>query len=96
MIKLLLSNPWVLLIGVLSLLGAFSGYSWWMYSKGYDKRTSEYEAAQDKAEKLAADKITETRKEAQIVYRYIKEQDNNCDIYSNVIDRLPEPRANSR
>jgi len=94
MIKLLLKNPYVLLFGVLALAGAFGGYSWWMYQKGYDARTSEYIAAQNKAEEVAQENIIQTKKEAQIVYKYIREQDNNCDIYSNVIDRLPEPSAN--
>lgn len=96
MIRLLLSNPYVLLFGVLSLLGAFGGYSWWMYNKGYNARTSEYETAQNNAENTAAINITKTKKDAQIVYKYIQSQNNDCSIYSNVIDRLPEPSTNSR
>jgi len=34
MIKLLLKNPYVILALVLSALGAFGGYSYFMYNKG--------------------------------------------------------------
>jgi len=78
---------------IIAVAGAFFFYSKWIYGVGYDKRTSEYQEAINKAKDTAAKNIKETKKEAQIVYKYIREQDDNCDIYSNVIDRLPNPRS---
>lgn len=40
MIGLLLKNPYVILIAVLSFAGAFRGYSLWLYNKGYNKATT--------------------------------------------------------
>ena len=96
MIKFILGNPW-LILGVLAALAVSHGLvAWKAYSAGSDSEIRKQEQAIEKAENKAAGEIIKTKQEAQIVYKYIREQENSCDIYSNLIDRLPEPSAASR
>lgn len=93
MAKLLL-NPWVLLGITLFLMASHT----FAYTKGHSNGVDAEKLAQaeaiKEAEKTAAENITKTKREAEIVYKYIREQDNTCDIYDLVIERLPEPTSN--
>lgn len=80
-------------LALLSLVGALWLYGEHKDAQGYDRRTAEYEKAKIEAQKEAQKNIQKTKKESQVVYKYIREQNDNCDIYSNVIGRLPEPRS---
>lgn len=91
-------NPWVLL-AILAVVVGGVGYK--AFQMGQDSIQVKWDAdkaaralAQAEAENNAANEIDKTKKESQIVYRYIKEQDNNCDIYDAVIERLSDPAGN--
>lgn len=61
------------------------------YERGYNKKAMEVSKAQENVRDRANSAIEEVKKDVKVVYKYIREQDDNCDIYRNVIDRLPNP-----
>lgn len=62
-------------------------------ANGYNRRDRENNEAIAVAEGEAIKINTQVKKEAQIVYKYIREQDESCDIYSDVIRMLPNPTS---
>ena len=65
MIGLLLKNPYVLLFGVLALLGAFSCYGLWMYHKGANNER----VACEKEKKEAIDENIKIKKRLDVIPR---------------------------
>jgi len=92
----LLKNPWVILSLVFALIASHGFVGYKAYNAGYDARELKYNKAENKAEDTASENIQDVRTKSKIVYKYIREQNNDCDIYDNVIDQLREPQGNSR
>ena len=69
-----------------------------VYTKGHidgvSHEKSKQQVLHDKAVEDSAREIEKVKRESKIVYKYIRGQNDDCDIYNNVIDRLPNPHHN--
>ena len=86
MIKILF-NPWTWVV-----VGALLIFTHWQAVEfGVDLQKGRQATAKEKAQDQAGNEVDKREQEARIVYKYIRDQDNTCDIYSDVIKRLHDP-----
>ncbi len=93
MIKLILSNPYIILIGALSLLGVVGGCSWWIYSKGVNACVADYKKMQEEVFTKAQGEVKTNKENHQDVKReiiYIKSQAKSGNAVNLAFERLRE------
>lgn len=89
----LLSNPWVILVLVFFGLAVLGGTFKAGMNYGEYLTDTAYEKAEEKATDNAVNNIDNVKEKSNEVFEFIGTQNDSCDIYFNVIDRLCGPKG---